>query len=161
PELILGFLSLLDPHHRYKGLDVLLRAAAELRRAGVPVRLKIGGAGEKQGSYRKLAAQLGVADRAEFLGFIPTPDLAAFYGSCHAFVLPSTDGRREGFGLVLLEPMSCARPVLSTPIVGMSGDIEKYDSGLLAAPGDPAALAAAIRRMHEDRASLAVFGQNG
>jgi glycosyltransferase involved in cell wall biosynthesis len=161
PELTLGFLSLLDAHHRYKGLEVLLRAVAELRREGVPVRLKIGGAGEKQGFYRKIAAQLGVADRAEFLGFIPTPDLAAFYGSCHAFVLPSTDGRREGFGLVLLEAMSCARPVLSTPIVGMSGDIQAFGSGLLAKPGDPSALAAAIRRLHEDRASLAVLGANG
>jgi glycosyltransferase involved in cell wall biosynthesis len=161
PELVLGFLSLLDAHHRYKGLEVLFRAAALLRRDGIRLRLKIGGAGEKQGYYRKMAADLGVGDQAEFLGFIPGPDLTAFYGSCHAFVLPSTDGRREGFGLVLLEAMSCARPVLSTPIVGMSGDIEKYGSGLLAAPGDPAALAAAIRRMHEDRASLAVFGQNG
>jgi glycosyltransferase involved in cell wall biosynthesis len=161
PELVLGFLSLLDAHHRYKGLEVLFRAAAELRRAGVPLRLKIGGTGEKQGSYRKMAAELGVGDRTEFLGFIPGPDLPAFYGSCHAFVLPSTDGRREGFGLVLLEAMACARPVLSTPIVGMSGDIQKYEAGLLATPGDPAALAAAIRRLHEDRASLAVFGANG
>jgi glycosyltransferase involved in cell wall biosynthesis len=154
-------LSLLDAYHRYKGLEVLFRAAALLRREGVPVRLKIGGAGEKQGYYRKMAADLGVGDRADFLGFIPGPDLPAFYGSCHAFVLPSTDGRREGFGLVLLEAMSCARPVLSTPIVGMSGDIQAYNAGLLATPGDPSALAAAIRRLHEDRASLAVFGRNG
>jgi len=161
PELVLGFLSLLDAHHRYKGLDVLLRAAAELHRAGVPLRLRIGGAGEMQEHYRRLAGELGLGDRTEFLGFIPGPDLPAFYGSCHAFVLPSTDGRREGFGLVLLEAMACARPVLSTPIVGMSGDIQASSAGLLATPGDPAALAAAIRRLHEDRASLAVLGSNG
>lgn len=161
PELVLGFLSLLDAHHRYKGLEVLLRAAAALRAAGVPVRLKIGGAGEKQESYRKMASSLGVGDRTEFLGFIPGPDLPAFYNSCHAFVLPSTDGRREGFGLVLLEAMSCARPVLSTPIVGMSEHIESYGAGLLTNPGDHLALAAAIRQMHENRASLAVFGRNG
>jgi glycosyltransferase involved in cell wall biosynthesis len=161
PELTLGFLSLLDSHHRYKGLEVLFRAAAELRRAGVPLRLKIGGAGEKQGYYRQMAGELGVGDRTDFLGFIPGPELPAFYGSCHAFVLPSTDGRREGFGLVLLEAMSCARPVLSTPIVGMSGDIQSYEAGLLTAPGEPSALAAAIRRLHENRASLAAFGQNG
>jgi glycosyltransferase involved in cell wall biosynthesis len=161
PELVLGFLSLLDAHHRYKGLEVLLRATAELQRAGVPVRLRIGGAGEKREHYQRMAAELGVAAAAEFLGFIPGPELPALYGSCHAFVLPSTDGRREGFGLVLLEAMACGRPVLSTPIVGMSGDIKAYQAGLLATPGDPEALAAAIRRLHADRASLAVLGGNG
>jgi glycosyltransferase involved in cell wall biosynthesis len=157
PELILGFLSLLDRHHRYKGLEVLLRAAAELPF----VRLKIGGAGEEQGWYRKLAADLGVAGRVDFLGFVPAPDLASFYGSCHAFVLPSTDARREGFGLVLLEAMACARPVITTPIVGMAGDIQTYETGLLVPPGDSSALAAAIRRLHEDRGALDVMGSNG
>jgi glycosyltransferase involved in cell wall biosynthesis len=159
PELVLGFLSLLDRHHRYKGLEVLLRAVAEL--SDVPVRLRIGGAGEEQDRYRKLAADLGVAGRTDFLGFVPEPDLASFYGSCHAFVLPSTDARQEGFGLVLLEAMACARPVITTPIAGMAGDIEACEAGVLVPPGDPAALAAAIRRLHENRASLAVLGGNG
>lgn len=157
PELVLGFLSLLDRHHRYKGLEVLLRAMAELP----CVRLKIGGAGEEQGWYRQLAADLGVADRTDFLGFVPEPDLASFFGACHAFVLPSTDARQEGFGLVILEAMSCARPVITTPIVGMAADIEACEAGLLVPPGDSVALAAAIRRLHEDRGSLAVFGGNG
>lgn len=160
PELILGFLSLLDRHHRYKGLEVLLRAMAQLPE--LPgVRLRIGGAGEEQDRYRRLAADLGLAGRTDFLGFVPEPDLASFYGSCHAFVLPSTDARQEGFGLVLLEAMACARPVITTPIAGMAGDIEASAAGLLVPPGDPAALAAAIRRLHENRASLAVFGGNG
>ena len=157
PELVLGFLSLLDRHHRYKGLEVLLRAAA-----GLPfVRLRIGGAGEEQEHYRRLAADLGLAGRAEFLGFVPEADLASFYGSCHAFMLPSTDARREGFGLVLLEAMACARPVITTPIAGMAGDIESREAGLLVPPGNPAALAAAVRRLQEDRASLAIMGSNG
>jgi len=161
PDLVLGFLSLLDRHHRYKGLDVLLRALAEPLAELSGVRLKIGGAGEEQERYRRLAADLGIAGRVDFLGFVPAPDLAAFYGSCHAFVLPSTDARREGFGLVLLEAMACARAVITTPIVGMAGDIQSHEAGLLVPPGDPAALAAAVRRLHADRASLAVMGSNG
>lgn len=159
PELVLGFLSLLDAHHRYKGLEVLLRALALLRDEGVPVRLKIGGAGEEQEHYRGIAKDLGIVDRAEFLGFVPGAELAAFYGGCHAFVLPSTDGRREGFGLVLLEAMACGRPVITTPVVGMAADIEKYGAGLLVPAGDLAALAAAIRRLHEDRTALPETGR--
>lgn len=161
PELVLGFLSILDEHHRYKGLEVLLRAVAELRREGRRVRLKVGGAGEEQGLYRNLAAELGIADAAEFLGFIPGPDLPAFYGSCHVFVLPSTDERREGFGLVLLEAMACGRAVVSTPIVGMHGDIRTHETGLLVPPQDPSALAGALRRLDEDRESLAAMGSRG
>ena len=161
PELVLGFLSLLDEHHRYKGLAVLLQAVAELTREGRRVRLKIGGAGEEQGFYRNIAAELGITGVTEFLGFIPGPDLPAFYGSCHAFVLPSTDARREGFGLVLLEAMACGRAVVSTPIVGMHQDIQAHETGLLVAPEDPAALAGALRRLDEERGLLAGMGSRG
>jgi glycosyltransferase involved in cell wall biosynthesis len=161
PELVLGFLSLLDEHHRYKGLEVLLRAVAELRREGRAVRLKVGGAGEEQGHYKNIAAELGITGATEFLGFIPGPDLPAFYGSCHVFVLPSTDARREGFGLVLLEAMACGRAVVSTPIVGMYQDIQKHETGLLVPPEDSAALAAALRRLDDERGLLAEMGSRG
>lgn len=160
PELVVGFLSLLDAHHGYKGLDVLLRAAAILRREGTPVRLKIGGAGEARGEYQRLAAELGVAESTEFLGFIPGADLAAFYASCHAFALPSTDGQREGFGLVLLEAMACGRPVVTTPVVGVAGDLEGSGAGVLVPPGDAAALAAALRKLHSERSALPEMGRN-
>jgi glycosyltransferase involved in cell wall biosynthesis len=160
PELVVGFLSLLDAHHGYKGLDVLLRAIAQLHREGVPVRLKVGGAGEAKDDYRRLAAELGAADATDFLGFIPGRDLNAFYSSCHVFTLPSTDGRREGFGLVLLEAMACGRPVVTTPVVGVAGDLEPGGAGFLVPPGDATTLAAALRRLHEDRAALPALGEN-
>lgn len=141
--MTIGFLSLLDEHHRYKGLEVLLKALAELP----DVRLRVGGSGKELGWYRERAEALGVADRVEFLGFVE--DLNAFYASCHVFALPSTDGRREGFGLVLLEAMACGRPVITTPIVGVAGDVETRGVGVLVPPGDPAALAAALRGMQD------------
>jgi glycosyltransferase involved in cell wall biosynthesis len=148
-----GFLSLLDSHHRYKGLEVLLQALQ-----GLPVRLRVGGHGEDLERYRQRARELGVADRVEFLGFIPDAELSAFYGACHVFALPSTDGRREGFGLVLLEAMACGRPVVTTPIVGIAGDVENRDVGLLVPPNDPAALATALRSL-ERRSDLAAMGR--
>jgi glycosyltransferase involved in cell wall biosynthesis len=155
PEpLVVGFLSLLDVHHRYKGLEVLLKALAELE---LPIRLRVGGAGAELEWYRQQAAELGVADRVQFLGFVP--DLNAFYGSCHLFALPSTDGRREGFGLVLLEAMACGRPVVTTPIVGVAGEVEPRGVGVLVPPGDPAALAAALRSLWEKRAELPAMGR--
>lgn len=155
PPLVVGFLSLLDAHHRYKGLEVLLRAVAEVR----DVRLRVGGAGAELDLYRQRAGELGVADRVEFLGFVPGAELNAFYGSCHVFALPSTDGRQEGFGLVLLEGMACGRPVVTTPIVGVARDIEPRGVGMLVPPGDPAALAAALRTFLDRKADLPAMGR--
>ncbi len=135
PPLTVGFLSLLDVHHRYKGLEVLFEALRLLPEA----RLRVGGTGDDLAFYRSRAG-----DRVEFLGFVE--DLNAFYGGCHVFALPSTDVR-EGFGLVLLEAMACGRPVVTTPIVGMAADIERRGAGLLVPPNDPAALAAALQNL--------------
>jgi glycosyltransferase involved in cell wall biosynthesis len=140
PPLTVGFLSLLDVHHRYKGLEVLFEALCLLPEA----RLKVGGKGEDAGFYRRRAEEMGVADRVEFLGFVEDPN--AFYGSCHVFALPSTDVR-EGFGLVLLEAMACGRPVVATPYVGMAADVEQRRAGAVVPPNDPAALAAALRNL--------------
>ena len=140
--LTIGFLSLLDIHHRYKGLEVLFEALRLLP----DVRLRVGGKGEDRDFYQRRAEELGVADRVEFLGFVQ--DLNAFYGSCHVFALPSTD-LREGFGLVLLEAMACGRPVITTPIVGMAMDIEKTGAGAVVPPNDPAALAEALRNLKD------------
>ncbi len=155
PPLVIGFLSLLDVHHRYKGLEVLLKAL----QGDLPVRLKVGGKGEELDWYRQRARELGVEDRVDFLGFVPDADLNDFYGSCHVFALPSTDGRREGFGLVLLEAMACGRPVVTTPIVGMAGDVEPRGVGLLVPADDPAALAAALRSLFERREELPAMGR--
>lgn len=152
--LTVGFLSLLDEHHRYKGLEVLLQALQ-----GLPVRLRVGGKGKELDWYRQRARELGVAEQVEFLGFVPDAELNAFYGSCHVFALPSTDGRREGFGLVLLEAMAAGRPVLTTPIVGIAGDIEPHGAGVLVPPGDPAALAAALRDFDRNRSDLPAKGR--
>ncbi|MEA2562349.1 MAG: hypothetical protein QOH06_3853 [Acidobacteriota bacterium] len=138
PPLTVGFLSLLDAHHRYKGLEVLFEALRLLPE----VRLRVGGKGEDLPFYQGQAEDLG--DRVEFLGFVE--DLNAFYGGCHVFALPSTDVR-EGFGLVLLEAMACGRPVVTTPIVGMAADIEQRGAGVLVPPNDPAALAAALQNL--------------
>src|SRR5205085_10795842 len=96
PPFVLGFLSLLDAHHRYKGLAVLLRALAGL--SDLPLRLVVGGAGEELGRYRALAIELGVAERVDFLGFVPDGALPDFFRACHLFALPSTDSRQEAFG---------------------------------------------------------------
>src|SRR5262245_51262964 len=157
-ERIVGFLALLDRHHRYKGLEELLRAIALLP-PDPPVRLRVGGKGEELPRYRALAAELGIADRVDFLGFVPDADLADFYRGGHLFALPSTDGRQEGFGLVILEAMACGRPVLTTPVVGMARDLEPAGAGRLVPAGDVPALGRALGEMLGGPGHLAMMGE--
>lgn len=157
--LVVGFLAILDEHHRYKGLEELLAAGRDLARRGVPFRFEVGGRGAREEAYRRRAAELGIDDRVRFRGFVPQAELPAFYAGCHAFALPSTDARQEGFGLVLVEAMACGRAVVTTPVVGMAAAIEEAGAGVLVPPGSPVALADALARLAADPAGLRAMGE--
>jgi len=137
-----------------KGLAYLLRALARLDGAAEPdVRLEIVGSGPEREELERQAAELGVAERVRFAGFVPDEALAQRYRDCHAFVLPATwdaKGDIEGLGVVLLEAMVHGRPVIASGAGGITDIVEHEESGLLVEPGDDAALADAIRRLARD-----------
>jgi glycosyltransferase involved in cell wall biosynthesis/O-antigen/teichoic acid export membrane protein len=92
-----------------KGFDLLLRAHAQVRQAGVAHRLLILGDGPERPRLLALVRALGVDDSVELAGFRanPFPDLAA----ADLFCLPS---RYEGFPLALLEALALGLPIVST-----------------------------------------------
>ena len=131
----LCFLALLDEFHRYKGLGEALHTLSRVAQRGIPFRLRVGGKGVLLDEYKSLAHELGVADRVEFLGFVPQDEIVDFYRSADAFLLASTDWQQEGFGLVLLEALACGRPVITTDIVGVARDVQKENAGFIVPPG--------------------------
>jgi glycosyltransferase involved in cell wall biosynthesis len=154
-----GFLAVLAPAHAYKGLSPLLAAVALLRARGVPVRLRVGGSGERQPWYQAEAEQLGIAADVEWLGRLPDAGLPAFYGACHAFALPSTSALQEGFGLVAVEALACGRPLVATPIVAVAAEAAAAAAGVLVPPGDPAGLADALAALAADPRRRAAMGE--
>lgn len=157
----LFFLGSLDEFHRYKGLDILLKALAIVRKEMPDVKLKVGGAGGLLASYKDMAEGLGLAKNVEFLGFIPDEALPEQYHRCRAFVLPSVSGEQEGFGMVLLEAMASAKPVISTDIVGVADDVKRYDAGRIVKTGDEKALAQAILDVLSDEGQAEEMGRRG
>ena len=131
-----------------KGHPFLFRAAAAIPEAI----FALAGEGPLRAELEAEAAALGLADRVLFLGRRgDVPDLLA---SCDVFVLPSL---YEGTSLAVLEAMAAGCPVVSSAIGGTDELIEDGVSGLLVAPGDAAALGAAIARLLGDpglRASM-------
>lgn len=132
-----------------KGHDVLLRALARLKR--LSWRLAIAGidptGGGHEADLRALAGALGLADRVEFRGALDREALAAAYLDADVFVLASL---YEGYGMVYAEALSHGLPVIGTT-GGAIPSVVPADAGLLAEPGDPASLAAALRTMIADR----------
>ena len=96
------------------------------------------------------------ADGVRFLGM--RTDVDALYPALDLFVLPS---HREGFPRAAMEAAASGLPVIATDIRGCRQVVEPGVNGLLVPVKDPAALAAAIRRLGEDAATRVAMGRAG
>lgn len=154
---VVGTVALFRPR---KGIEVLLEALAELRDDGLDVRLHAVGPFETGAYEADVLARtraLGLVDRVTWTGF--TSDVPAEFPQMHAFALPSLFG--EGMPMVVLEAMAAGLPVVSTRVEGIPEVVRHGREGLLAEPGDPAALAAAIRDLATGAVSAADLGDAG
>jgi glycosyltransferase involved in cell wall biosynthesis len=157
----LFFLSVLDEFHQYKGLDYLLQALQEVKKELPQVKLIVGGKGKLLPFYEEKARDLGLMDNVEFTDFIPEDKLLDYYNQCQAFVLPSTSSAQEGFGIVALEALACAKPVISTEIVGIAKDIKNNNLGTIVPPCDSDSLAEAIVEVLSTASNSNKMGKRG
>jgi rhamnosyl/mannosyltransferase len=129
----------------YKGVDILLRALAQT----TDTTLRLVGDGADRRALEALATELGVADRAEFLGSVTDAELAACHAAADVFVLPSIS-RAEAFGMAMSEAMASGIPVISTAL-GTGTDWVNLDgrTGIVVSPGDVDALAAAVEQLRD------------
>ncbi|MFH1432773.1 MAG: glycosyltransferase family 4 protein [archaeon] len=143
-----GFLAVLDEYHRYKGLDYLLKAIAQVKEKVHDVKLLVGGSGALLPEYKKMADELGISQSVEFFGFVPDDKLVEFYNKLDVFVLPSTSSEQEGFGTVLLEALACGTPVITTEIAGIADEIAENGLGVVIKPRNECGLAGALEHIY-------------
>jgi len=139
-----------------KGHIVLLRAFAEAKRELPDLELDIAGRGPLEPALRALARELGVGDAVRFLGHV-TPIQSAIERSA-VVVVPSMG---EGFGMVALEAMERARPVIAAAIGGLGEIVRDGETGVLVPPGEAEPLARAIVRVAGDRELARRMGEAG
>ncbi len=139
-----------------KGHIVLLRAFAEARKAVPGLTLDIAGRGPLEPALKALARELGVGDAIRFVGYV-SPIQRAIEEAA-VIVVPSMG---EGFGMVALEAMERARPVIAASIGGLGELVTDGETGLLVAPGEAEPLAAAIVRVAGDLELAAKMGEAG
>jgi len=132
-------------HEPRKGLQVLLRAWPEIRRA-TGADLHVVGADPLAASL--LVRRLGIAhEGVRFLGLLSQNELTRELLTAKALVAPSLGG--ESFGMVLTRAFACALPVVASDIPGYR-DVITPEVGIAVPPGDPDALVQAVAALLED-----------
>ncbi len=130
----------------FKGVDVLLNAAAQYEQAiqeecgSIPLTL-LAGDGEDRAALLKQAETLGLTS-VFFLGNVNQQELCKLYNIADLSVVPS---RREPFGLVAIEAMACGIPVIASNEGGLP-DFVNDKVGALVEPENPTKLAEAVRQ---------------
>jgi UDP-N-acetylmuramyl pentapeptide phosphotransferase/UDP-N-acetylglucosamine-1-phosphate transferase/glycosyltransferase involved in cell wall biosynthesis len=138
----------------YKGFDVLLHAVRDL-----DVTVVLVGEGPERAALEGLVAALGLGGRVHLVG--EQTDTRPYFTACDVFVLPSTQ-QSEQFGIVQLEAMACAKPVVGTRLgTGVEWVNRHGETGLLVPPGDPHALRDAIATLAGDPVARLVLGLRG
>ena len=139
-----------------KGIEILARAWPRVSAAGAT--LVVVGDGPLRGMLEGVGG-------ARVLGPLPRSELPVAYAASAIVVVPSipTPRFKEPWGLVVNEAMAQGRPVIATTAVGAvaGGLLHDGQTGLVVAPGDPAALAAAIDRLLADPALRRRLGEAG
>ncbi|MBK8321744.1 MAG: glycosyltransferase [Betaproteobacteria bacterium] len=141
----------------YKGFETLVAAAAA---AGAT--LVIAGEGEERPVLERALAEAGDPANIRLAGAVDDTTLARLMASCDVFALPSRE-RTEAFGIVLMEAMRYAKPLLASRLAG-SGMLAVAKEGvnaLLAPPEDVPAWRAAIERLAADPSLRERLGRAG
>jgi D-inositol-3-phosphate glycosyltransferase len=145
---------------RLKGPQVLVQAAALLRRRRPDIDLKLTVLGAPSGTsdfnLKSLTSAAGMDDVVTHLAPVAAPELAGWYRSADAVVMPSSS---ESFGLVALEAQACGTPVVATRVGGLSRAVSDGRTGILVDGHRAADWADALEALHDDPVMRADMGR--
>jgi len=139
-----------------KGLQYLIEAAGLIPDVRKRVRFVIVGDGACREQLCRFAEDRGLADIFDFVGFHPTT--SQFVKSFDIFALPSLS---EGLSSAILEAMASSLPIIATQVGGIPELVTDGENGLLVSPGDPVALAGAIKRLVDNPEEAWQMGEYG
>ena len=150
------FVGGMDEAHYFKGIPVLLKALTLLKNTrDLHFQTVLVGEGTLRHSYEQQARLYGIEDQLRFVGAVSDEELPSFYNMADLFVLPSTNSS-EAFGMVLLEAMASAVPVLASDLPGVRSLAE--EGGVTFRAGDHQDLAEALLGYFLDQENEEAWG---
>ncbi|GAB3752327.1 glycosyltransferase family 4 protein [Zhihengliuella somnathii] len=147
----------------YEGLEDLLTAYAQLTAERQDVELVIVGDGAAMPRLRAHTLSLGLEPAAIFRGRVPSREAPLWHRALDVFVVPRKDFQvtRTVTPLKPVEAMASERPVVVSDLPALTELVHPEESGLAVPPEDPAALAAALRRLLSDEELRTSMGRHG
>lgn len=149
-DFVLGTIARVTPA---KGIDDAIRLVSLLSPAVPNVRYLVVGDGLALEDCRRLAGELGVADRIHFLGY--RKDVAECLAAMDLFVFPT---HKEAMGIALVEAMRSGLPAVATDVGGVP-EVLTVDCGFLVPDRDPKAMAAKVQELAADPALRSRMGE--
>jgi glycosyltransferase involved in cell wall biosynthesis len=139
-----------------KGVDHLVRAAVEVGARVPSAHFLVVGDGTRRAAIERLADEVGVTDRVHFTGW--RHDLVEIVRAIDVLALPS---RWEAFGIVNLEAMAAAKPVVGFAVEGIPEVVDHGETGLLSPAGDTRRFARDLVRVLTDPGLATRLGEAG
>lgn len=139
-----------------KGVDYLLRAFS---RISTPAELVIVGDGPALAELKEEAKALGISSRTTFVGWLDNEDISRFYHQCRLVVFTSI--LPEPFGIVGIEAMAHAKPVVAFDVGGVSEWLADNKTGYLVKRGDESGLADKIEHLLAQPEQAVKMGREG
>ena len=144
--IVIGTVKTLAPKY---GIDLLLRAFAQLRQAADPsaaLSLVIVGDGPQRAELEALSRTLGIAAHVRFVGSVPHAEVPQWLNRFDLYVAASRLDS-ESFGVAVLEASACGLPVVVSDVGGLPEVVVQGETGWVVPREDVAALAQAIQRL--------------
>ncbi len=150
--------SRLNSQERYKNIDLLIQAVAQLRNKRPNAFLVVVGDGDDRRRLQREAEHFNAQDIIYFMGRANEKTLFDYYRTCDIFALPSTG---EGFGIVYLEAMWHSKPCIGAAAGGVPEVVENDVTGCIAVQDHLESLISAIDKLVGDEDLRARMGQAG
>lgn len=156
--VVAPYILFVGTFHKNKNIIRLLKAFKRFKQSSeLPHRLVLaGGTGQSYDEAVRTLAELKMRDYVSLLGFVAENDLPAVYTGADLFVLPSLF---EGFGMPVVEAMSCGVPVIASNVTSIPEVVG--DAGLLFDPYSDEEMAAAMEKVLRDRGFHAILREKG
>ncbi|MCU0821305.1 MAG: glycosyltransferase family 4 protein [Spirochaetes bacterium] len=129
-----------------KAMDVIIKALGKIKID--KIKLYVMGDGPERENLMSIAREMGVAERVNFMGFVPESDKFKILTLSDLFVLTSL---HEGFGIVYMEAMYCGLPIVCSDEGGQTDFLFNEENAILINVGDVDACAEAILRFYNDK----------
>ena len=150
--------------HEVKGQTFLIEACRLLEDRGIDFVCHFVGDGPDETMLVKQAEEAGLGESVRFHGRLTREEVSALLQQADVLATPSvptSNGRREGIPVVLMEAMSSGVPAVASRISGIPELVVDGETGLLVPAGDPLALAKALERLYGDRQLRYRLSRNG